>query len=86
MSIPIPNVASIKKMIDFYKKFKGKRVKVYLRRENFTGILNAVVENPSGIILKDVSTSDEKDVEAVFVPLIAVTKIYVFKKANRAQE
>jgi len=69
-------------MIDFWKKFKGKRVRVYLRGENFTGILNAVLENPSGILLTNVSIPDEKDVEVVFVPLIAVTKVYLFKKSK----
>jgi len=68
-------------MFDFWKKFKGKRVRVYLRNESFTGILNAVVENPTGILLTGVSVSGEKDVEVVFVPLSAVTKIYVFKKS-----
>ena len=86
MSIPVPSLADIKKWIGFWKKYKGKRVRVYLKDENFTGILNAMVENPTGIFLINVSIPSEKDVEAVFVPLIAVTKIYIFKKPSRAHE
>ena len=86
MSIPIPQLADIKKWIGFWKKYKGKRVRVYLRNENFIGILSAIVENPSGIFLTDVSIPSEQDVEVVFVPLTAVTKIYIFKKASRTHE
>ena len=86
MTIPIPSVADIRKWIGFWKKYKGKRVKVYLRNENIIGVLSAIVENPSGIFLTDVSIPSEQNVEVVFVPLIAITKIYIFKKASRTHE
>ena len=86
MAIPIPSVADIRKWIGFWKKYKGKKVKVYLKNENFIGVLSAIVDNPSGLFLTDVSIPSEQNVEVVFVPLIAVTKIYIFKKASRTHE
>jgi hypothetical protein len=113
--IPIPSVETIKKWIGYWRKFRGKRVKIFLKsgtksRMDFGygedsqpfildlrnydikstyekqhldvlfGTIEDVVESPFGVWLKDVSVSDETDIERVFIPMSEITRIYFFRK------
>jgi hypothetical protein len=105
-----PSIETLKKWFDYWRKFKGKRVQIYLKSgidanlqllnplkplniggdisvktaflENLIGTIDDVVENPFGILLKDVSlvTEETENVGGAFIPMSEITKIYFFKK------
>ena len=108
---PFPSLSTVKRWIEYWLKFKGKRVRVYLRSginlshelanplkslnlgsntifkmdlpENLTGTIIEVVENPFGILLKDVSIPEDKEVEGAFIPMSEISKMYVLKKEQK---
>jgi hypothetical protein len=51
--------------------------------ENLTGTIIEVVENPFGILLKDVSIPEDKEVEGAFIPMSEISKMYVLKKEQK---
>jgi hypothetical protein len=113
MALPVPSIETIKKWIDYWRKFKGKRVRILLKSgfvsktnsqvtdsDNSTigsaleelcpdaiaGIIEDIVENPFGILLKNVSVPEGKDVESVFIPMSEILRIYFYKKSKTGFE
>jgi len=109
MSLPsIPSFETIKKWVDYWRKFKGKRVRVYLRSgikidyclanplkpltgdtafqtvlaDNFTGTITEIVESPFGIMLKDISSATNADIEKTFIPMSEITKMDILKTSK----
>jgi len=100
-----PSFETIAKWVKYWHKFKGKRVKVFLRTglgattnsqfvgrgkqqpqeqsyDTVTGTIEDVVESPLGILLSDVSMVEEEEVEAVFIPLLEILRIYSFRETG----
>ena len=118
MSIPLPAMPSIEtitKWVKYWRKFKGKRVRIFLRDglkvtynmpnnmfeeiikplkfgdysielnlvDSLTGTIDDVIENPLGILLKDLIGTNTKNVDMTFIPLSEITKMDFLKNLEK---
>ena len=94
---PLSSIETVKKWFDYWRKFKGKRVKIWLKKglkftkamtfsgdsieidfpENVVGTISEVIESPFGIMLKDISSTE--NIEMTFIPMLEIAKMDFLK-------